>query len=346
LDPQRPQGGAVVAKADEEYWMGPRHNRESGPAGGVDLYIGGVEHAVLHLLYARFWHKVLFDLGYVSSLEPFGKLFNQGYIQAYAFTDSRGAYVPAAEVTGDDKAGFFYQGEPVNREYGKMGKSLKNVVTPDEINEAYGADTFRLYEMSMGPLDLSRPWNTRDVVGSQRFLQRLWRNVVNEETGGVTVTDEPADLATKRAVHRAIADVTDEMTGMRPNTAIAKMIQLNNTLTGLPSVPREAIEPLILMAAPLAPHIAEELWEKLGHSRSLVNADYPVADPEFLVEDTVTAILQVKGKVRSKIEVPPSISDADLQAAALADPAFLKAIDGAEVRKVIVRAPNLVNVVI
>src|SRR5690606_2219318 len=164
-------------------------------------------HAVLHLLYARFWHKVLFDLGHVSSIEPFRKLFNQGYIQAYAFTDERGQYVPAAEVEGDEQFGFTWKGQPVNREYGKIGKSRTNVVTPDEIFDAYGADTFRVYEMSMGPLDLSRPWETRAVVGAQRFLQRLWRNVVDEETGELTVTDEaPAD-ETMRLLHRTIADV-------------------------------------------------------------------------------------------------------------------------------------------
>ncbi|MDR2722881.1 MAG: leucine--tRNA ligase [Cellulomonadaceae bacterium] len=338
---------APVVPADlDAYWMGPRHNATSGPAGGVDLYVGGVEHAVLHLLYARFWHKVLFDLGYTAAMEPFGKLFNQGYIQAYAFTDARGAYVPAADVTGDEQDGFTYAGEPVSREYGKMGKSLKNVVTPDEMYANYGADTFRVYEMSMGPLDLSRPWNTRDVIGSQRFLQRLWRNAVDEETGAVTVVDAPAAPDTLRAVHRAIADLTAETEGMRPNTAIAKLITLNNHLTGLDAVPREAIEPLVLMTAPIAPHIAEELWEKLGHDESLARQPWPVADAAFLVEDTVTCIVQVQGKVRGRLEVPPSISDADLEAAALADPAVIKFIDGQPVRKVIVRAPKLVNIVV
>ena len=159
-------------------------------AGGVDLYVGGAEHAVLHLLYARFWHKVLFDLGHVSSFEPFRKLFNQGMIQAYAYTDARGSYVPAEEVVERD--GGYYLGDlPVNREYGKMGKSLKNVVTPDDMCAAYGADTFRVYEMSMGPLEVSRPWETRAVVGSYRFLQRVWRAVVDEQTGDLRVTERP-----------------------------------------------------------------------------------------------------------------------------------------------------------
>lgn len=335
----------AVDPALEKYWLGPRHNATSGPAGGVDLYVGGVEHAVLHLLYARFWHKVLYDLGVVSSLEPFGKLFNQGYIQAYAFTDSRGQYVPAAEVEGDEQTGWTWRGQPVNREYGKMGKSIKNVVTPDDMYEAYGADTFRVYEMSMGPLDLSRPWETRAVVGAQRFLQRLWRNVVSEETGEVTVTDDAPDTTTLRALHRAIADVRAEMEGMRPNTAIAKLITLNNHLTGLSSVPRAAVEPLILMTAPVAPHIAEELWSRLGHEGSLAYEPFPVADPAYLVEDTVTCVVQVQGKVRARLEVAPAISEDDLRETALAEPNVVKALDGRGVRTVIVRAPKLVNIV-
>lgn len=335
----------AVDPALENYWLGPRHNATSGPAGGVDLYVGGVEHAVLHLLYARFWHKVLYDLGVVSSLEPFGKLFNQGYIQAYAFTDSRGQYVPAAEVEGDEQTGWTWRGQPVNREYGKMGKSIKNVVTPDDMYEAYGADTFRVYEMSMGPLDLSRPWETRAVVGAQRFLQRLWRNVVSEETGEVTVTDDAPDTTTLRALHRAIADVRAEMEGMRPNTAIAKLITLNNHLTGLSSVPRAAVEPLILMTAPVAPHLAEELWSRLGHEASLAYEPFPVADPAYLVEDTVTCVVQVQGKVRARLEVAPAISEDDLRETALAEPNVVKALDGRGVRTVIVRAPKLVNIV-
>ena len=170
---------------NEAYWMGPRGTRADGQpdTGGVDLYVGGVEHAVLHLLYARFWHKVLHDLGHVTSEEPFRRYFGQGMIQAYAYRDARGQVVPADEVVEVADGEYTWQGEPVSREHGKMGKSLKNVVTPDEMYEAYGADTFRVYEMSMGPLDVSRPWETRAVVGSLRFLQRLWRNVVDEETG-------------------------------------------------------------------------------------------------------------------------------------------------------------------
>jgi leucyl-tRNA synthetase len=327
----------------ERYWTGPR---EGMPHGGVDLYVGGAEHAVLHLLYARFWSKVLYDLGHVSSVEPFHKLFNQGMIQAYVYRDSRGFPVPAAEVEERDGR-YFFNGEPVRRELGKMGKSLKNAVTPDEICAEYGADTLRLYEMAMGPLDVSRPWDTRAVVGQYRLLQRLWRNVVDEATGEVTVVDdtEPDD-ETLRALHKAIDGVTADMAGLRFNTAIAKITELNNHLTkaGRP-VPRSVAEPLVLLIAPLAPHIAEELWRKLGHDESVVYAEFPVADPAYVVDESVTCVVQVKGKVKARLEVPPTISDADLEAQALADPAVVAALAGAGIRKVIVRAPKLVNIV-
>ncbi len=336
----------------ERYWMGPGHAGQAEGAapdtiGGVDLYVGGVEHAVLHLLYARFWHKVLFDLGVVSSGEPFHKLFNQGYIQAYAYTDERGVYVPADEVVEDaaSSTGFSRNGEAVNREYGKMGKSLKNMVTPDDMYIEYGADTLRVYEMSMGPLDLSRPWETRAVVGSQRFLQRLWRNVVSEADGSLVVTDDAPSDETLRVLHRAIADVTVDMAAMRVNTAIAKLIVLNNHLTTLAAAPRAAVEALVRMVAPVAPHIAEELWERLGHDRSLTYEPFPVADPAYLVEDTVTCVLQVAGKVRGRAEVPATASDDELRELALADEGVLRALDGRGVRTVIVRAPKLVNVV-
>jgi leucyl-tRNA synthetase len=339
----------LVDPENERYWMGPRPDRarDGADPGGVDLYIGGVEHAVLHLLYARFWHKVLYDLGYVSSEEPFFELFNQGYIQAYAYTDERGQYVPAAEVEEDpDQPGVYtWRGRPVDREYGKIGKSLKNVVSPDDMYEAYGADTFRVYEMSMGPLDVSKPWDTRAVSGAQRFLQRLWRNVVSEETGETIVADGPADDETRRILHRTIDAVRADMGEMRFNTAIARMIELNNHLTKLPAAPREAVEPLVLMVSPLAPHIAEELWERLGHAESLAFEAFPAADPEYLVEETVTCVVQVAGKVRDRLEVSPAADEDELRELALASEAVQRVLDGRPVRKVIVRPPKLVNVV-
>ncbi|RAX22365.1 leucine--tRNA ligase [Actinomyces sp. Z5] len=339
----------LVDPTNEAYWMGP-HPEAGNTSGGTDLYVGGVEHAVLHLLYSRFWHKVLFDLGVVSSSEPYHKLFNQGYVQAYAYTDARGQYVPADEVEEtQDEAGkpvFTWQGQPVSREYGKMGKSLKNIVTPDDMYDAYGADTFRVYEMSMGPLDQDRPWDTRAVAGAQRFLQRLWRNVVDETSGEVTVSDAPADEATRRLVARTIVGVRDDYEGMRLNTAIAKLIVLNNHLTGLKTVPREAVEALVLMAAPVAPHICEEIWQCLGHTRSLAHEPFPVVtDEALLAAEKVTCVVQVKGKVRDRLEVDPDIDAAELEKLALAAPGVVRALDGRGVRKVIVRAPKLVSVV-
>src|SRR5450631_3544718 len=317
--------------------------------GGADLYVGGVEHAVLHLLYSRFWHKVLFDLGYVSSEEPFRKLFNQGYIQAYFFRDSRGQSVPAVEVveqaTASGEIAYTWKGSPVTREYGKMGKSLKNVVTPDEMFLRYGADTFRVYEMSMGPLDLSRPWETRAVIGAHRFLQRLWRNVIDEASGELLVTEDAPDEATKRLLHKTIHALRTDFDGLRFNTAIARLIELNNALTKLPNVPREAAEALVVMTAPVAPHIAEELWAKLGHTESLTFVDFPIPDPALLVDATVTCVVQVQGKVRDRIEVPADIGEDDLQAQALAGDKIKSALAGKVVRKVIVRAPNLVHIV-
>ncbi|ALC29994.1 leucine--tRNA ligase [Streptomyces sp. CFMR 7] len=340
LDPNNDR--QLVDPEIEQYWMGPR---EGQPTGGVDLYVGGAEHAVLHLLYARFWSKVLYDLGHISSAEPFHKLYNQGMIQAFVYRDGRGIAVPAAEVEERDAA-FYYQGEKVSRVLGKMGKSLKNAVTPDEICAEYGADTLRLYEMAMGPLDVSRPWDTRAVVGQYRLLQRLWRNVVDEETGEVTVVDTEPGEDTLRALHKAIDGVGQDMAAMRFNTAIAKVTELNNHLTkaGGP-LSRSVAERLVLLIAPLAPHIAEELWRRLGHTDSVVHQDFPVADPAYVVDETVTCVVQIKGKVRARLEISPSITDEELEALALADEAVVAALGGAGIRKVIVRAPKLVNIV-
>ncbi|WP_329037192.1 leucine--tRNA ligase [Streptomyces sp. NBC_00178] len=340
LDPNNDQ--RLVDPAIEQYWMGPR---DGLPTGGVDLYVGGAEHAVLHLLYARFWSKVLHDLGHISSAEPFHKLYNQGMIQAFVYRDSRGIAVPAAEV--EERHGAYFHGdEKVSRVLGKMGKSLKNAVTPDEICGEYGADTLRLYEMAMGPLDVSRPWDTRAVVGQYRLLQRLWRNIVDEETGEVTVVDAEPGEETLRALHKAIDGVGHDMAGMRFNTAIAKVTELNNHLTksGGP-LSRSVAERLVLLVAPLAPHVAEELWRRLGHTESVVHQDFPVADPAYVTDETVTCVVQVKGKVRARLEVSPSITDEELEALALADENVVTALGGAGIRKVIVRAPKLVNIV-
>ena len=339
---------ALVDLENERYWTGPRPDEHgANDPGGVDLYVGGVEHAVLHLLYARFWHKVLYDLGFVTSKEPYRRLFNQGYIQAYAYTDSRGVYVPAAEVEEKDGK-FFYQGEEVNREYGKMGKSLKNSVAPDEVVEDYGADTLRVYEMSMGPLDTSRPWATKDVVGAQRFLQRLWRLVVSEATGEVTVVDASLTEDDLKALHRTIAGVRDDYAHLRDNTVAAKLIEYVNYLTKTyPSgAPRDAVEPLVQMVSPLAPHIAEELWSLLGHPETITFEPFPEFAEQWLTDDTVEVPVQINGKVKARIDVATDASKDDLEAAALADDRVAALVDGKTVVKVIAIPGRMVNLVV
>jgi leucyl-tRNA synthetase len=286
---------------------------------------------------------VLYDLGHVSSFEPFRKLFNQGYIQAYAYRDARGVIVPAEEVVERDGR-YYYGDQEVAREYGKMGKSLKNVVTPDEMCDQYGADTFRVYEMAMGPLDVSRPWETRAVIGSQRFLQRVWRLVVDEETGAVRVIGQPLEPSVRKQLHRIIAGVREDMDELRFNTAIAKLIELTNALTPLPVASREAVEPLVLMISPFAPHLAEELWRKLGHDDTLAYADFPVADPAQLVAESITYPVQVNGKVRGRIAVSPATAEPEVRSAALAEVAEVLA--GRDPKKVIVVPGRLVSVVV
>jgi leucyl-tRNA synthetase len=344
LDPTNEQ--RFVDPEVERYWMGPQ---QPGDSGGVDLYVGGVEHAVLHLLYARFWHKVLFDLGYVTSSEPYHRLFNQGYILAAAYKDEREIYVDAFVVEERPDGTYLYEGRPVTREWGKMGKSLKNAVGPDDIYAEYGADTLRLYEMSMGPFDSSRPWNTRDIVGMYRFLQRLWRNLVDEGTGAVTVADAAADDETRRLLHRTIEAVTRDYEGLHFNTAIAKLIELNNHLTRAvasgTAVPREVAEPLALMMAPLTPHVAEELWARLGHPHTLAFEPFPVADPALLVADDVEYPVQVNGKVRSHVTVPVDAAADAVEAAALGDAKVQAALGDRAPKKVIVVPGRLVSVV-
>jgi leucyl-tRNA synthetase len=333
----------LVDPVVERYWM-------EGPAGsGVDLYVGGVEHAVLHLLYARFWHKVLFDLGHVSGREPFHRLYNQGYIQAFAYRDARGFYVESSEVEGRGD-GYEYRGEPVTREYGKMGKSLRNVVTPDDIYRDYGADTLRLYEMFMGPLDASRPWSTTDIVGVHRFLQRVWRTLVDETTDALHVEDVPADPETRRVLHRTIAEVRDDMANLKFNTAVARLFELNNRLTQVVSetgaAPREVAEPLVLMLGPLTPHVAEELWARLGHTDSLAYQAFPDPDPAQLVDANVEIVVQVNGKTRARIQVPADATAESLEAAARAEPRIEALLADATVRKVVPVPGRLVNFVL
>ena len=349
LDPTNTE--FFVDPAVEKYWMGPADGGDgnTGHTGGVDLYVGGVEHAVLHLLYARFWHKVLFDLGHLSSSEPFHRLFNQGYIQAFAYRDPRGQPVTSADVEERDGT-YWYAGEEVQREYGKMGKSLKNIVTPDEMYDEYGADTFRLYEMSSGPLEASRPWNTRDVIGMQRFLQRVWRNMVDEDTGASRVVDTPATPELRKLLHRMIEGIRSDMDGLRFNTAIAKLIELNNALTqeaaATGATPLEIASPMIHMLAPLCPHMAEELWGRLGHSQTLTFEPFPIFDAQLLIDDTFEYPVQINGKVRSRLVVPTGTDLATVQALVLSDPKVLAALGGQTPKKVVVVPGRMVNLVL
>jgi len=327
----------------ERYWM-----RGDTASGGVDLYVGGAEHAVLHLLYARFWHKVLYDLGRVSTPEPFARLFNQGVITAYDYMDERGMYVPAPEVEERDGK-FFYEGEEVTRTQGRMGKSRKNAVTPDDIYEGYGADTLRLYEMFMGPLDASRPWNTADIVGVHRFLQRFWRNAIDEQTGAIRVSDASADEDTRRILHRTIEAVRNDMGKLQFNTAIARLFELNNRLTQVVgetgAAPVEVVTAMTLMLAPLAPHLAEEVWSRLGHAETLAYEPFPEPDPAYLVVEEVEIVVQVDGRVRARVKVPAGASDADHEAAARADERVAQLLDGVEVMKVVIVPGRLLNFV-
>jgi leucyl-tRNA synthetase len=329
----------------ERYWMGPNADR---PLGGVELYVGGVEHAVLHLLYARFWHKVLFDLGYLSSSEPFHRLVNQGMLQLPAYTNKDGFYVEAAGVEERDGR-FYYNGDEVTQEFGKIGKSLKNVVTPDDFIAQFGADTFRLFEMFSGPLEQSRPWDAKAIVGPYRLLQRVWRVVIDEQTGAVHVSEDeiPEDL--NRLLHKTIAATREGYETLRFNTSIARLTELNNAIThAFPhgGAPRALAEALVLMLSPLAPHLSEELWAALGHSDSLAWEPYPVADESMLVDETIEVPVQVNGKVRAVITVAADVDIATLEAAARAEPRVAAALDGRDVKRVVAVPGRLVNFVV
>jgi leucyl-tRNA synthetase len=329
----------------EHYWMGPNADR---PLGGVELYVGGVEHAVLHLLYARFWHKVLYDLGHLSSSEPFHRLVNQGMLQLPAYTNADGFYVPATEVV-ETEGKFLHDGIEVKQEFGKIGKSLKNVVNPDDFIANYGADTFRMFEMFSGPLEQSRPWDAKAIVGPFRLLQRVWRVIVDENTGALHVSDDAVPDELNRLLHKAIHAVREGYESLRFNTSIARITELNNAITqAYPDggTPRALAEPLVLMLAPLAPHIADELWSRLGHETSMAWAAFPVADPAMLVDDTIEVPVQVNGKLRSVIMIAADADAAAMEAAARADERVAAALGDRETRRVVAVPGRLVNFVL
>lgn len=312
---------ALVDAQEERYWMGDN---------GVDLYIGGSEHAVLHLLYARFWHKVLHDLGHVQSIEPFKKLVHQGLI------------------LGEDGQ--------------KMSKSLGNVVNPDDVLVEFGADSFRLYEMFLGPLEMSKPWSTKAIGGVYRFLSRVWRLYTardakesEEESGSVSAALD-ADLLVEpdagrkteidRLTHRTIQKVTEDIEKLSFNTAISTLMVFVNETTAEKKIGRFAAESFLILLSPFAPHIAEELWAKLGHKESISHAAWPAFDPSRAAADEIEIVFQVNGKVRGKAKLAPDAPDEALKTAALADEAVQRAIDGKEIRKAIVVKNKLVNLVV
>ncbi len=337
-----PRNSAAPFGADaEQYW------------GSVDLYIGGVEHAVLHLLYARFWHKVLYDEGVVSTPEPFTKLFNQGMVTAFAYKDPTGRLVPADEIAEEDGYTVRATGEKVEQVVAKMSKSLKNVVNPDDVIEEYGVDTFRLYEMFMGPLGDSKPWNPRDVPGCRRFLDRVWRMCVDPESDQAVRADllpadaalEGATLELERSLNRMLKRIGDSFEHFNFNTGIAAMMTfVNDVSKHAGALTRSQAERFVLALSPFAPHVGEELWSRFGHEGSIARAPWPELREEFLVEDEVEIVVQVKGKVRGKATAP---ADADRDALAdLARAAVASHLEGVEVVKTIVVPGKLVNFVV
>jgi len=301
-----------TGKEPERYWMGGEQ------PGGVDLYIGGVEHAVLHLLYARFWHKVLFDLGHVSKPEPFQRLVNQGMI------------------LGED-----------NR---KMSKRWGNVIDPLDVIEIYGADAFRCYEMFMGPLEQMKPWSMKGVEGVSRFLARVWRLMMTENQAGdwelsVAIKDIEPTKAQQKITHATVKKVTEDIEGLTFNTAISQMMIFVNAFTNLEAIPISAMRTFLVLLNPFAPHITSELWQKLKSPGEITGQRWPAYDAQVLVEDEVDIVLQVNGKVRDRIKLPLDATNADLESAALANEKVQKALGGQTVRKVVVVPNKLVNVV-
>jgi len=331
-DPDNRQ--APIAPEKEKYWL------------PVDLYVGGAEHAVLHLLYARFWHKVLYDIGVVSTKEPFQKLFNQGMILAFSYSDASGKYYRPDEVSERD--GQWFAGDkPVNQQIEKMSKSKFNVVNPDEVIDIYGADSMRLYEMFMGPLDVAKPWQMSGVAGVGRFLNRVWRIVANETDGlseQVCEIEPPAEIV--RLMHKTIRAVREDIESMRFNTAISKLMEMSNALIALERKSRSVVEVFVLLLAPFAPHICEELWALLGHKTSLAYEPLPSFDPALAEDELREYVVQVNGKLRHKVLAAAGLSAADLIRTVRADPRVAGLLEGKQIAKEIAVPNRLVNFVV
>ncbi len=315
----------------------------------VDWYVGGAEHAVLHLLYSRFWHKVLYDFGYVSTKEPFQRLFNQGMLVSFAYKDKRGALIPVDEVSeqADGSAVHNKTGEAVERITAKMSKSLRNVINPDDVIKEYGADTLRVFLMFMGPLEAMKTWDDKAIAGSARFLKKVWSLTMTAKDNFIAADQETTEV--KKAINLAVKKVTDSLENIRFNTAVSNLMELVNTISGL-AVSKETIEKLLILLTPLAPHISEELWSQLGHQQAVALASWPSVNEEFLKEDLVNVVVQVNGKKRALVPQPVQVDDLALKAsiiAALADSSYQVS---AEAKFITVRdktsgAPKLVNII-
>ena len=334
--------GRFVSREAEAYWLGPQPDG----SGGVDLYIGGAEHAVLHLLYSRFWHKILYDYGHVSSPEPFAKLFHQGLLTSFAYQRDDSSLVPVDEVEerGENEWVETATGEAVEQVVAKMSKSLKNVINPDDVIAEYGADTCRLYEMYLGPLEASKPWNPRDIVGVYRYLQRTWRLAIDEETGDLRCI-EAVDDKVEQSLHRTIAKVGEDIDRLSFNTAIASLIEFTNVATSAGGLTRDQLDRLTRILSPFAPHVAEELWHRLGHRESVSQSEWPSHDKAMLIDSMIEVPVQIRGKIRSKIMLPADADEDTTRTLALADDRIAELVEGLEIRKVIVVPGRIINII-
>ena len=325
----------------EQYWM------------PVDLYMGGAEHAVLHLLYARFWHKVLYDSGLVSTKEPFQGLVNQGTILAESYQDAAGKYYYPHEVEqNNEKAVAKTTGVPLNVQIEKMSKSRFNVINPNDVIDNYGADALRLYLLFIGPVTASTPWQDAGVEGVYRFLQRVWRLIIDEDSGELSEKLTDAAGATEpelwRELHKTIKQVTEDTESIdKMNTAISQMMIFVNTATQAKSLPKEILKIFLHLLSPYAPHIAQELWHRLGETGFIALSQWPAHDESVLTSATVTIVAQVNGKLRNRLELPADATDKEIEEAALADERVQRFIEGKPIRKVIVVSNrNLINIVV
>jgi leucyl-tRNA synthetase len=340
---------AFVSSEADRYWMGGQtpgsESRATQGKGGVDLYMGGSEHAVGHLLYSRFWHNVLHDLGYVSTPEPFQKLFHQGLITSFAYQRPDKTLVPCDQVEEVTEGQFIEKGvgTKLTPIVAKMSKSLKNVVNPDDVIAEFGADTFRLYEMYMGPLEASKPWNPRDITGLFRFLARAWRVAVDEKTGAVRLGSAP-DAVIEKQLHRVIAKVAADIERLSFNTAIAAMIEFVN-MVGANPLSKDQLERFMLVLSPFAPHVAEEVWRRLGREGFASLAAWPAFDPAMLRDHEVELAVQIQGKVRCKVVVPSDAEPKAIEEMTLANSEVQKALAGKPIKKIIVVPGRLVNIV-